>query len=194
YAARLSGDALGRRVVEQVVGELERHAELFAVPPQRRAMPRRAAQRADLARGAEQRRGLRAIEREVIVLRKTERVVRRELAHLAERHLVRRRRKGAQRLEIAEGAELPAGARRTFEWSTESSCTTLARCTSSATAAIATARGSERSSRALESSSSVGRSILPFIPIRCALTAAMIGASAFTMGHSSPLTRPSCPR
>ena len=30
--------------------------------------------------------------------------------------------------------------RRTFEWSTESSCTTLARCTSSATAAIAVAR------------------------------------------------------
>src|SRR5205823_4825035 len=38
---------------------------------------------------------------------------------------------------------------------------------------------------------SVGRNILPFMPRRCALAAAMIGASAFTMRHISSGTRSS---
>ncbi len=53
--------------------------------------------------------------------------------------------------------------RRSTEWSTESSCTSVARCISSTEAASLVARASDCPSTELESSASVGRNILPRI-------------------------------
>ena len=53
--------------------------------------------------------------------------------------------------------------RRRAEWSTESSCTSDARCISSTTAASVITRDSDAPSTSLASSASVGRNILPRI-------------------------------
>src|SRR6266498_3045948 len=82
--------------------------------------------------------------------------------------------------------------RRSTEWSTESSCTRVARWISSTTAASVTARGSSAPEAWFESRSSVGRNSLPFIRNRCPLTSAMVGKSAAMMRRSSPTTRSSC--
>src|SRR3989442_629831 len=83
--------------------------------------------------------------------------------------------------------------RRSAEWSTESSCTRVARWISSTTAASVTARGGGSSPPAAWwlSSSSVGRNSLPFIRSRCSLTSAMIGKSAAMIRRSSSTTRSS---
>src|SRR5450759_1049307 len=75
--------------------------------------------------------------------------------------------------------------RRSDEWSTESSWTTLARWMSSTMAAMVSARSWGVSSSIDASSSTVGRNILPFMPVRCAFTDSTIGASARTMRHIS---------
>src|SRR3989454_799576 len=82
--------------------------------------------------------------------------------------------------------------RRSTEWSTESSCTSVARWISSTTAASVTARGSSPPAAWWLSSSSVGRNSLPFIRSRWSFTAAMIEKSAAMMRRSSPATRSSC--
>src|SRR6266568_897741 len=81
--------------------------------------------------------------------------------------------------------------RRSTEWSTESSCTSVARWISSTTAASVTARGSSAPAAWWLSSSSVGRNSLPFIRSRCSLTSAMNGKSAAMMRRSSAATRSS---
>src|SRR6266702_1404063 len=81
--------------------------------------------------------------------------------------------------------------RRSTEWSTESSCTSVARWISSTTAASVTARGSSAPAAWWLSSSSVGRNSFPFIRSRWSLTSAMIGKSAAMMRRSSPATRSS---
>src|SRR5947208_13217245 len=81
--------------------------------------------------------------------------------------------------------------RRSTEWSTESSCTSVARWISSTTAASVTARASSAPDARSLSSSSVGRNSLPFIRRRCSLTSAMIGKSAAMMRRSSSATRSS---
>src|SRR5256712_5792071 len=83
--------------------------------------------------------------------------------------------------------------RRSAEWSTESSCTRVARWISSTTAASVTARGGGSAPPAAWwlSSSSVGRNSLPFIRGRCSLTSAMIGKSAAMIRRSSSTTRSS---
>src|SRR6266540_1319018 len=85
--------------------------------------------------------------------------------------------------------------RRSTEWSTESSCTSVARWISSTTAASVTARGSTAPAPPpaawWESRSSVGRNSLPFIRSRWSFTSAMIGKSAAMMRRSSPATRSS---
>src|SRR6266702_3412359 len=78
--------------------------------------------------------------------------------------------------------------RRSTEWSTESSCTSVARWISSTTAASVTARGSSAPAAWWLSSSSVGRNSLPFIRSRCSLTSAMNGKSAAMMRRSSAAT------
>src|SRR5467141_3026927 len=83
--------------------------------------------------------------------------------------------------------------RRSTEWSTESSCTRVARCISSTTAASVTARGSWEPAAWLESSRSVGRNSFPFMRTRCSFTSAMIGKSAAMMRTSSSATRSSSP-
>src|SRR5258708_17294568 len=78
--------------------------------------------------------------------------------------------------------------RRSTEWSTESSWTSVARWISSTTAASVTARGcSAPEARALKSSS-VGRNCLPRMRSRCSLASVMRGKSALTMRRSSPAT------
>src|SRR5438445_2125922 len=81
--------------------------------------------------------------------------------------------------------------RRSTEWSTESSCTRVARWISSTTAASVTARGSSPPAAWWLSSSSVGRKSLPFIRSRWAFTSAMIEKSAAMMRRNSPATRSS---
>src|SRR5881396_15941 len=83
--------------------------------------------------------------------------------------------------------------RRSTEWSTESSCTRVARWINSTTAASVTARGSVAPAAWLESSSSVGRNSFPFMRTRCSFTSAMIGKSAAMMRPSSSATRSSSP-
>src|SRR6266550_3174836 len=83
--------------------------------------------------------------------------------------------------------------RRSTEWSTESSCTRVARWINSTTAASVTARESSEPVAWLESSSSVGRNSFPFIRTRCSFTWAMIGKSAAMMRPSSPATRSRSP-
>src|SRR3989449_3152054 len=83
--------------------------------------------------------------------------------------------------------------RRSTEWSTESSCTRVARWINSTTAASVTARGSVAPAARLESSSSVGRNSFPFMRTRCSFTSAMIGKSAAMMRRSSSATRSSSP-
>src|SRR2546428_9856116 len=79
--------------------------------------------------------------------------------------------------------------RRSTEWSTESSCTSVARWISSTTAASVTARASSAPDARQLRSSSVGRNSLPFIRSRCSLTSAMTGKSAAMMRRSSSTTR-----
>ncbi len=98
-------------VVEEVVGHLEGHAQALTIPRQCGAMRARAGERADLARGRQQRGRLGADERLVVVLGERERIVRRELPHLADRHHVRRGGEHAQNLHVAEPDELDHGAR-----------------------------------------------------------------------------------
>src|SRR5256886_2967754 len=81
--------------------------------------------------------------------------------------------------------------RRSTEWSTESSCTRVARWINSTTAASVTARGSVAPTARLESSSSVGRNRFPFMRSRCSFTSAMIGKSAAMIRTSSSATRSS---
>src|SRR6266571_6239896 len=81
--------------------------------------------------------------------------------------------------------------RRSTEWSTESSCTSVARWISSTTAASVTPRGSSAPAAWWLSSSSVGRNSLPFIRSKCSLTSAMTGKSAAMMRRSSSATRSS---
>src|SRR5881409_3325381 len=81
--------------------------------------------------------------------------------------------------------------RRNTEWSTESSCTSVARWISSTTAASVTVRGSSPATAWWLSNSSVGRNSLPFIRSRWSFTSAMIGKSAAMMRRSSPATRSS---
>src|SRR2546422_5854605 len=83
--------------------------------------------------------------------------------------------------------------RRSTEWSTESSCTSVARRINSTTAASVTARASSEPVAWLESSSSVGRNSFPFMRTKCSFTWAMIGKSAAMMRPSSPATRSSSP-
>src|SRR5205809_4894 len=83
--------------------------------------------------------------------------------------------------------------RRSTEWSTESSCTRVARWINSTTAASVTARESSEPVAWLESSSSVGRNSFPFMRTRCSFTWAMIGKSAAMMRPSSPATRSRSP-
>src|SRR5205809_1447424 len=83
--------------------------------------------------------------------------------------------------------------RRSTEWSTESSCTRVARWINSTTAASVTARGSREPAAWLESSSSVGRNSFPFMRTRCSFTSAMIGKSAAMMRPSSSATCASSP-
>src|SRR6266536_534396 len=83
--------------------------------------------------------------------------------------------------------------RRSTEWSTESSCTRVARWINSTTAASVTARGSSEPAAWLESSSRVGRNSFPFMRTRCSFTSAMIGKSAAMMRLSSSATRSSSP-
>src|SRR5713226_1248299 len=81
--------------------------------------------------------------------------------------------------------------RRSTEWSTESSCTSVARWISSTTAASVTARGSAAPAAWWASSIRVGRNSLPFMRRRCAFTSAAIGKSAAMMRRSSRATRSS---
>src|SRR6266480_3846987 len=83
--------------------------------------------------------------------------------------------------------------RRSTEWSTESSCTRVARWINSTTAASVTARGSTEPAAWLESSSSVGRNSFPFMRTRCSFTSAIIGKSAAMIRLSSSATRSSSP-
>src|SRR2546421_99878 len=85
--------------------------------------------------------------------------------------------------------------RRSGEWSTESSWTSVARWMSSTIAARVTARGSAAPApvACALSSSSVGRNSFPFMRRRCSLTSAMIGKSAAMRRRSSSTTRSSCP-
>src|SRR5439155_1424487 len=85
--------------------------------------------------------------------------------------------------------------RRSGEWSTESSWTSVARWMSSTIAARVTARGSAAPApvACALSNSSVGRNSFPFMRRRCSLTSAMIGKSAAMSRRSSSTTRSSCP-
>src|SRR5207249_1878656 len=85
--------------------------------------------------------------------------------------------------------------RRSGEWSTESSWTSVARWMSSTIAARVTARGSAAPApvACALSNSSVGRNSFPFLRRRCSLTSAMIGKSAAMSRRSSSTTRSSCP-
>src|SRR2546421_42186 len=83
--------------------------------------------------------------------------------------------------------------RRSTEWSTESSCTRVARWINSTTAASVTARGSTEPAAWLESRSSVGRNSFPFMRTRCSFTSAIIGKSAAMIRPSSSATRSSSP-
>src|SRR6266568_6152661 len=83
--------------------------------------------------------------------------------------------------------------RRSTEWSTESSCTRVARRINSTTAASVTARGSRAPVAWLERSSNVGRNSFPFIRTRCSFTSAMIGKSAAMIRTSSSATCSSSP-
>src|SRR5207247_8511653 len=83
--------------------------------------------------------------------------------------------------------------RRSTEWSTESSCTSVARWISSTTAASVTARASLPPAARWLSSSSVGRNSFPFMRSRWSLTSAMMGKSAAMMRRSSTPTRSSSP-
>src|SRR5713226_5790429 len=78
--------------------------------------------------------------------------------------------------------------RRSTEWSTESSCTSVARWISSTTAASVTTRGSAAPAAWWASSIGVGRNSLPFMRKRCAFTSAAIGKSAAMMRRSSRAT------
>src|SRR2546425_2895897 len=78
--------------------------------------------------------------------------------------------------------------RRSTEWSTESSCTRVARWISSTMAASVTARGSSAPLARCDSSSSVGRNSFPFMCSRCSFTSVMTGKSAATMRRSSAAT------
>src|SRR5256886_5241493 len=83
--------------------------------------------------------------------------------------------------------------RRSTEWSTESSCTRVARWISSTTAASVTVRASSAPDARWLSSSRVGRNSFPFIRSRCSLTRAMMGKSAAMMRRSSSATSSSSP-
>src|SRR5437660_3708307 len=83
--------------------------------------------------------------------------------------------------------------RRSTEWSTESSCTSVARWISSTTAASVTVRASSAPDARWLRSSSVGRNNFPFIRSKCSLTRAMMGKSAVMMRRSSSATRSSSP-
>src|SRR5256884_678911 len=78
--------------------------------------------------------------------------------------------------------------RRSTEWSTESSCTRVARWISSTTAASVTVRGSSAPDARWLSRSSVGRNRFPFIRSRCSFTSAMMGKSAAMIRRSSSAT------
>src|SRR6266699_1910987 len=83
--------------------------------------------------------------------------------------------------------------RRSTEWSTESSCTRVARWISSTTAASVTVRASSAPDARWLSSSRVGRNSFPFIRSRCSLTRAMMGKSAAMMRRSFSATSSSSP-
>ena len=77
--------------------------------------------------------------------------------------------------------------RRSTEWSTESSCTSVARWMSSMTAPRVSARSS-RAPEASWASSSVGRNIFPCICSRCPLTSVMSPKSLSMIRRSSRCT------
>src|SRR3989454_5231601 len=83
--------------------------------------------------------------------------------------------------------------RRSTEWSTESSCTRVARWISSTTAASVTVRASSAPDARWLRSSRVGRNSLPFMRSRCSLTSAIMGKSAVMMRRSSSATSSSSP-
>ena len=83
--------------------------------------------------------------------------------------------------------------RRSAEWSTESSCTNVARWISSTTAASVTARGSFPPAARWLSSRSVGRNSFPFMRSKCSFTSLMIGKSAAMMRRNSSTTCSSSP-
>src|SRR5712692_3491704 len=78
--------------------------------------------------------------------------------------------------------------RRNAEWSTESSCTSVAKWISSTTAARVTTRGSVAPTACWLRSSSIGRNSFPFIRSRWSLASAMMGKSAAMMRRSSAAT------
>src|SRR5882672_475589 len=78
--------------------------------------------------------------------------------------------------------------RRSAEWSTESSCTSVARWISSTTAASVTARGSLPPAARWLSNNRVGRNSFPFMRSRCSFTSLMIGKSAAMIRRSSSTT------
>ena len=82
-----------------------RHPQPAAEPRHGRGVPGRPRKRADLAHRTEQRRGFRANQPVVVVLAERERIERRELPQLAERHRARRRGEHPQRIEIAEPSQ-----------------------------------------------------------------------------------------
>src|SRR5579883_2927273 len=83
--------------------------------------------------------------------------------------------------------------RRSTEWSTASSCTRVATCMSSSTAASVVASGAGRPATAFDRSTSVGRNSFPFIPMRCRLTPPISGESSSTIRQSSWRTRSRSP-
>src|SRR5438105_13472067 len=101
----LAGGLLLLAIVEQIVGDLEGHSQIFPKRSQRVTVAPRARERAELARGAHQRRGLRPDQIVILTLRKSEGLRYGELAHFAERHLRRSTRECLQRFEISERDE-----------------------------------------------------------------------------------------
>ena len=103
---RLAGHRLRLGVVEQIVRDLERHPERAAEPRQRVTVRRSAAQGAHLARPGEQRGRLGLDQRIVLAFPVRELVVRLQLAHLADRHLVGHAREHPQRRQVLEAHQL----------------------------------------------------------------------------------------
>ena len=89
-------------IVEQVVGNLERHPKILAEVSERLVVGASAGERAELAGGAHQRGSLRPNERVVLALGEFQRMGDGELTHLAERHLSGRARERLRRFQIAQ--------------------------------------------------------------------------------------------